>query len=261
MDVRAISFTGSQATGQKIQAAGAASNMKNIVLELGGKSPALIFEDADLESAATQTQFSIQHLSGQMCMANSRIYVQESVAESFLAIFKEKFGAVRLGDPLDANTDHGPQIDELQYNRVKSYLEIGQKDGTLAMGGDAKDGYFIKPTIFQNVPEDSRIVREEVFGPVVIINTFKTEQEAIAKANATEYGLYAAVFTKNIDRAIRVSKLIESGVVAVNCTSPTNGVDMPFGGWKSSGVGREGFKSSLDNYLETKTILIRISPE
>ncbi|KAL2218911.1 Aldehyde/histidinol dehydrogenase [Thermoascus aurantiacus ATCC 26904] len=229
MDVRAVSFTGSLCTGRKIQAAAAASNMENVILELGGKSPAIIFEDADLESAATQTQFSIRYLSGQMCMANSRIYVQESVAEKFLALFKEKFGAARLGDPLDEKTDHGPQVDELQYNR--------------------------------NVPEQSRLVKEEVFGPVVVINTFKTKEEAIAKANDTEYGLYAAVFTKNIDRAIRVSKLIEAGVVAVNCTSPTTGKDMPSGGFKSSGVGRKGLKCSLDNYLETKAILIRISPE
>lgn len=141
MDVRAVSFTGSLCTGRKIQAAAAASNMKNVILELGGKSPAIIFEDADLESAATQTQFSIRYLSGQMCMANSRIYVQETVAEKFLSLFKEKLGAARLGDPLDEKSDHGPQVDELQYNWVKSYLEIGKKDGTLTMGGDAKDGY------------------------------------------------------------------------------------------------------------------------
>ncbi|KAJ9191482.1 hypothetical protein DTO164E3_8826 [Paecilomyces variotii] len=261
MDVRCLSFTGSPVAGQQIQAAAAASNMKNVILELGGKSPAIIFEDADLESAATMTQNSIQYLSGQMCMANSRIYVHESVADRFLALFKEKFGAARLGDPLDKTTTQGPQVDEVQYNRIKSYLEIGQRDGTMTLGGDAQDGFYIKPTVFENVPEDSRIIKEEVFGPVVVINTFKTESEVISKANDTEFGLYAAVFTKNIDRAIRVSKLLEAGTVAINCTSPTQAKELPFGGFKGSGVGREGYGISLENYVETKTILIRVSPE
>ncbi|KAL2824348.1 aldehyde dehydrogenase domain-containing protein [Aspergillus cavernicola] len=260
MDVRCISFTGSSFTGQKIQAAAAASNLKIVHMELGGKSPALIFDDADLESAAQQTQFSIQMQSGQACMANSRVYVQESVAEKFLALFKEKFGAgARLGNPLEPATSHGPQVDVLQYERVKSYLSIGEKDGKLSMGGDARDGYFIKPTVFENVPEDSRLAKEEVFGPVVVINTFKTEDEAIEKANASEFGLYASVFTKDIDRAVRASKLLEGGTVGVNCTSPTFALDMPFGGFKMSGIGREGYAHSLDNYLETKTILIKTS--
>ncbi|KAL4922714.1 aldehyde dehydrogenase domain-containing protein [Aspergillus aurantiobrunneus] len=260
MDVRCLSFTGSSFTGQKIQAAAAASNMKVVHMELGGKSPALIFDDADLESAAQQTQFSVQFLSGQTCMANSRIYVQESVAEKFLALFKEKFGAsASLGNPLEPSTSHGPQVDELQYERVKSYLAVGEKDGKLSMGGDGGDGYFIKPTVFENVSENSRIIKEEVFGPVVVINTFKMENEAIEKANASEFGLYASVFTKDLDRAVRASKLLEAGTVGVNCTSPSTAKDMPFGGYKMSGVGREGFIHSLDNFLETKTILIKMS--
>ncbi|KAL4911266.1 hypothetical protein BDW74DRAFT_164818 [Aspergillus multicolor] len=259
MDVRCLTFTGSSFTGQRIQAAAAASNMKIVHMELGGKSPALIFEDADLENAAAATQFSIQCLSGQTCMANSRIYVQESVAEKFLALFKEKFGGASLGNPLDEATTHGPQVDQLQYERVKSYIGIGEQEGKLTLGGDAKDGYFIKPTVFENVPEDSRIVKEEVFGPVVVINTFKTEEEAIEKANATEFGLYASVFTKDLDRAVRASKLLEAGTVGVNTTSPNVAKDMPFGGYKMSGIGREGFMHSLDNFLETKTILIKMS--
>ncbi|KAL4871589.1 hypothetical protein BDV12DRAFT_206288 [Aspergillus spectabilis] len=260
MDVRCLSFTGSSFTGQKIQTAAAASNMKVVHMELGGKSPALIFDDADLESAAQQTQFSVGFLSGQTCMANSRIYVQESVAERFLALFKEKFGAAAsLGNPLEQSTSHGPQVDGMQYERVKNYLAIGEKDRKLSRGGDAGDGYFIKPTVFQDVPEDSRIVKEEVFGPVVVINTFKTEEEAIKKANSSEFGLYASVFTKDLDRAVRTSKLLEAGTVGVNCTSPSTAKDMPFGGYKMSGIGREGFMHSLDNFLETKTILIKMS--
>ncbi|KAL4752332.1 hypothetical protein BDW72DRAFT_192081 [Aspergillus terricola var. indicus] len=259
MDVRCLSFTGSSFTGQRIQAAAAASNMKIVHMELGGKSPALIFDDADLESAAQATQFSIQCLSGQTCMANSRIYVQESVADKFLTLFKEKFGSAVLGNPLESGTTHGPQVDGLQYERVRSYITIGEQDGKLSMGGDAGNGYFIKPTVFESVPEDSRIVKEEVFGPVVVINTFKTEEEAIKKANATEFGLYASVLTKDLGRAVRTSKLLEAGTVGINTTSPNVAKDMPFGGYKMSGIGRECFMHSLDNFLETKTILIKMS--
>ena len=226
-------------------------------MELGGKSPAVIFEDADLEAAAVQTQFSIQFNSGQVCVANSRIYVQESVYDKFLALFREKFAAVKLGDPLDPSTTHGPQIDAAQYKRVQEYLGVGQKDGSLTQGGDANDGFFVKPTIFEKVPEESRLMREEVFGPVVAINTFKTEEEAVRKANDTEFGLYASVFTKDLDRAVRMSKALQAGTVGVNCTSPTNAKDGAFGGYKMSGNGREGMLYSLDNFLQLKTILIR----
>ncbi|CAI7619532.1 unnamed protein product [Penicillium viridicatum] len=233
MTVRCISFTGSTATGQKIQ-----SNMKHVHMELGGKSPAIIFEDADLETAVAQTQFSIQFNSGQVCSANSRIYVHEPVAEQFVKLFREKFSAVQMGDPLDPTTMHGPQIDMLQYNRIKEYLDIGENDGTLSLGGDANDGFFVRPTIFEGVAEDSRLMQEEVFGPVVVINTFSTETEAIEKANNSEFGLHAAVFTKDIDRAIRLAKALDAGTVGVNCTSPTNAKDTAFGGFKMSGNGR-----------------------
>ncbi|KAE8383670.1 aldehyde dehydrogenase domain-containing protein [Aspergillus bertholletiae] len=259
MDVRCLSFTGSTATGQKIQIAAAKSNMKVVHMELGGKSPAIIFDDADIEDAAEKTRFSIHFTSGQTCFANSRIYVQESVADKFIATFKERFGAAaRMGNPLEPTTNHGPQADKVQYERVKSYLEIGEKEGKLTMGGDGGNG-FIKPTVFENLPDDSRIMKEEVFGPVVTINTFKTEEEAIERANASEFGLYASVFTKDIDRAVRLSKLLEAGTVGVNCTSPTIVRDMPFGGYKQSGLGREGLLSGLDSYLETKTVLISTS--
>ncbi|KAJ5894106.1 hypothetical protein N7495_005797 [Penicillium taxi] len=257
MSVRCLSFTGSSLTGQKIQAASANSNMKNLHMELGGKSPSVVFEDADLESAAQQTQFSIKYLSGQTCFASSRVYVQETVAERFLQLFRENFADVKMGDPLDPKTSHGPQIDQAQYTRVKNYLGIGEKDGDLTVGGNAGDGFFIKPTIIERVPEDSRLIKEEVFGPVVAINTFKTEEEAIEKANNTEFGLYAAVFTKDIDRAMRMSRALEAGTVCVNCTSPTMVKDAAFGGWKMSGIGREGYLNTIGNFLQTKSILIK----
>jgi acyl-CoA reductase-like NAD-dependent aldehyde dehydrogenase len=162
------------------------------MLELGGKSLAIVFEDADLEAAAESTQYSVQTNSGQTCMANSRLYVQDTVADKFIELFKEKFGPVKIGDPTLPDTNHGPQADNVQYENVLKYLEIGKKDGKLIMGGN--------PESHENgTPEDSQMMKEEVFGPVVNINIFKTEEEVMAKANDTEYGLYAAVFTKNID--------------------------------------------------------------
>ncbi|KAF4443387.1 putative aldehyde dehydrogenase [Fusarium austroafricanum] len=246
MDVRVLSFTGSGRTGRMIQAAAAKSNLKNVILELGGKSPAIVFDDADLEKAAADTQHSIKWNSGQVCMANSRIYVHESVAETFIKLFKEKFDAIVAGDPTDENTDHGPQADGIQYNTVRSYIEEGKASGKRISGIDhdpTPNGYLIHPTIFVETKEDAKIMKEEIFGPVVNINTFKTEAEVLSKANDTEFGLYAAVFTKNIDRAMRVAKALEAGTVGVNCTSPSMAKDMPFGGYKASGVGREGFTS------------------
>lgn len=235
--------------------------MKNVVLELGGKSPAVVFGDADLERAAKETAYSIQWNSGQVCMANSRVYVDASVADRFLALFKETFKSVKLGDPLNPEITNGPQADHIQFDIVKKYVEIGQKDGRLALGGEVPsnlNGYFIQPTIFVETPENSQIMKDEVFGPVVNINVFTNEDEVIRLANATEYGLFAAVYTKDIDRAMRFAKSLEAGTVGINCTSPSSAFDPPFGGYKASGVGRQGIHDSLDNYLETKTVLLRV---
>lgn len=260
MDVRCLSFTGSSQTGQKIQSAASASNMKHLHLELGGKSPSLVFPDADLPAAAGQTASSLTFMSGQSCITNSRIYVQESIADAFILMFKKAFAAAQLGNPLDPNTSRGPQIDRPQHDRIRAYIEVGQQDGTVTLGGGAGPGLAIEPTVVEDVPEKSQLMQEEVFGPVVVINRFKDETEVIQRANQSEYGLYASVFTKDIDRAMRVSKLLEAGTVAVNCTSPTMAMDMPFGGYKTSGVGREGYMHSMENFLETKAILMRVSP-
>ncbi|KAJ5526845.1 hypothetical protein N7513_011004 [Penicillium frequentans] len=257
MKVRTISFTGSSLTGQKIHAAAAKSNLKHVHVELGGKSPAIVFEDADLQSAAAQTMFGIQVNSGQLCIANSRIYVHESVKEEFTKQFKAMFASVKMGDPLDPTTQHGPQIDYLQYNRVKEYLALGENEGKLTLGGDANDGFFVKPTVFEELAENSRVIKEEIFGPVVALQSFQNEEEVIRKANDTEFGLYASVFTKDLDRAIRLSKALQTGTVAVNCTSPSNTKDAAFGGYKMSGSGREGLLYSIENFLQTKTILIK----
>ena len=265
MDVRALSFTGSSRTGKLIQEEAARTNLKKIILELGGKSPAIIFDDANLSKAVAQTKTSIQVNSGQVCMANSRIYVQKSIAKEFIDAFTKSFAAVKDGNPLDKETNHGPQADEVQYKNVMSYIESGKASGSLALGGSGKlessKGFFIEPTVFLDTPETARIMKEEVFGPVVNINTFETEEEAIAKANDTEFGLYASVYTRNISRAMRVAKALESGYVAINCTSPLTGRDLPFGGYKGSGQGREGVLYSMDNFLETKSVIIQIDEE
>ncbi|KAF2222237.1 aldehyde dehydrogenase [Elsinoe ampelina] len=262
MDVRCISFTGSGRTGRLIQQAAAKSNLKNVVLELGGKSPLVVLDDCDLQQAIGDAMFSIQVMSGQACMASSRVYVQDTIAEKFIEGYKAAMSSVKPGNPLDANTMHGPQADQIQQDTVKKYIQLGKESGAevLLGGEDYKgQGHYVLPTIFKNMPEDSRLMREEVFGTVVNISTFKTDDEVLAKANDTEYGLYASVYTKNIDRALKFAKGMEAGTVGVNVTSPTIVKDLPFGGYKTSGVGREGLQESLDHYLETKTVLMKMS--
>ncbi|KAM0259189.1 hypothetical protein ACHAPA_010865 [Fusarium lateritium] len=262
VDVRVLSFTGSGPTGRLIQVMAAQTNLKKVILELGGKSPAIVFEDADIEKAVNATARSIQINSGQVCMANSRIYVQKNIANKFLVTFNEKLAKANLGNPTDPAVDHGPQADERQYQTVLSYIEKGKKTGSLLRGGngmlDVMGGYFIEPTVFTDTPEDAAIMKEEIFGPVVNINTFQDEEEVIGKANDTEFGLYAAVFTKDISRTMRIAKALQSGFVAVNCSSPTLAEDLPFGGYKVSGQGREGWLHSMNEFLETKTVFVKV---
>jgi aldehyde dehydrogenase (NAD+) len=261
MDIRKISFTGSGRTGRLIQEMSAKSNLKNVTLELGGKTPAIIFDDADLSVAVPATQFSIQWNSGQICMANSRIYVHEKIAEQFKEEFKKIFTSAKIGDPLEKSTNHGPQADKIQFDNITKYLNQGKKEAKLLVGGEraGDKGYYVKPTIFTDAPEHATIVKEEIFGPVVVINTFKTEDEAIAKANDSEFGLYASVFTQDINRAIRVVKALESGTVSVNCASPSGAAGFPFGGYKASGTGREGGLYSMKTFSETKTVIIKVA--
>ena len=190
MGIRKISFTGSERTGRLIQEMSARSNLKNVTLELGGKSPAIIFEDADLRQAVDATKHSIQWNSGQVCMANSRIYVQESIWDAFLADFKATFGAVCIGNPLSEQVNHGPQADKIQFDIIGRYISIGKEVATLELGGDraGTEGYYYNPTIFTHAPENSKIMKEEIFGPVVVVNTFISEAEVIKKANNTEFG-------------------------------------------------------------------------
>lgn len=263
MRIRKLAFTGSARTGRLIKELAAKSNLKAVTLELGGKSPCIIFEDADLGEAIPAAAFSIANNSGQICMASSRVYVQESVAEKFLKSYTKEFQKTMgtVGDPLERSTTHAPQADILQFKSVMGYIEAAKNQGlNPVIGGKrvGQSGYFIEPTIFFNPNKDSAINTEEVFGPVVVINTFKTENEVLEMANDTEYGLYASVFTKDISRAFRFAKRLESGMVGINCTSPIAPFDMPFGGIKQSGDGREFSHKSLFAWTEIKTVMIKI---
>ncbi|PVI02996.1 aldehyde dehydrogenase [Periconia macrospinosa] len=260
MDVRKISFTGSTAIGRKIQVAAANSNLKRVTLELGGKSAAIIFEDADLGNALTHMSRGFLLNSGQVCAATTRMLVHESIAENFVSQLKDQFRdfAKSLGDPTDPATFLGPIVDETQFQRVMSFLEIARQENLKVLAGGKRHNEkarFVEPTIILDPPIASPLYKDEIFGPVLVIKTFKTEAEAISLANDTVYGLGAAIFTGNVSRALRLSSELECGFVGVNmAVAPT--AQTPFGGVKQSGYGREGGKQGLMAYLDAKTVAI-----
>ncbi|KAL3444667.1 aldehyde dehydrogenase domain-containing protein [Aspergillus insuetus] len=261
LGIRKISFTGSIGGGRAVQDAATRSNLKKVTLELGGKSPAIVFGDVDFERAVGGVCGFLFN-SGQVCVATSRVLVQKSIAEKFTEALRTAFAATEaaLGsDPLDPATSFGPIVDKLQFDKIMSYIEIGKKTATLVTGGEQKGdkGFFIKPTIFLNPDPESPIVREEIFGPVMCIQTFETEEEAVALANGTEYGLAASIYTSNIDCALRVSSQLECGGVAVNSPFLPD-VNTAFGGIKASGQGRELGKYALLEYTEPKSVHIKL---
>ncbi|TKA69440.1 hypothetical protein B0A49_03780 [Cryomyces minteri] len=263
MRIRKVSFTGSISTGKKIQEMAAKSNLKRVTLELGGKSPAVIFDDANLENAIMWTANAITANTGQVCFAASIVYVQEGIYDRFIEGYKkalqEKTNAV--GDPEDESTQLGPLVDEAQFDRVSGFIERGQQgQGDLLLGGRriGDKGFFIEPTVFTNVKAGSEIQCEEIFGPVAVVSTFKTEEEIVAKSNNTNFGLMAGVFTQDINKALRVASDFESGMVGVNCVSLMM-MTAPFGGSKESGIGREGGIQALRAFTEPKTILVNLS--
>jgi len=262
MRIRKISFTGSLATGKKIQIAAAESNLKRVTLELGGKSPAVIFDDCNLDNALTWTINAILARSGQVCVAASRLYVQKTIADKFIEKYVErmKAAAADLGDPQDMSVKLGPLVDQSQFERVKAMVERGREEAELVVGGvqHGETGCYMEPTVFLNPKADAEIYKKEIFGPVSIIKTFDTEEEVLAMANDTEYGLMSGVFTRDITRALRVSALLDSGVVGVNCVSYIS-VLVPFGGRKQSGLGREMGEYYLRAFTEPKTILINMN--
>jgi len=260
MDVDKIAFTGSTLVGRTIMKAAASSNLKKVTLELGGKSPNIVFDDADIDQAISWVNFGIYFNHGQCCCAGSRIYVQEGVYDQFLEKFTARAKKNVVGDPFAADTFQGPQVSKLQFDRIMEYIEAGKKAGAkVETGGQRKGdkGYFIEPTIFSNVTEDMKITQEEIFGPVCSITKFKNKEDVIKMGNASAYGLAAAVHTTNLNTAIEVSNAIRAGTVWINQYNMLHH-QLPFGGYKESGTGRELGEAALENYLETKTVSIRL---
>jgi aldehyde dehydrogenase (NAD+) len=260
MDVDKVGFTGSTGVGRKIMSMAAESNLKKVSLELGGKSPLIVFSDADLPSAVAHAFKGVFWNNGQMCTACSRIYVEEKVHDEFVRLFKETADNWKVGNPFEEGVMQGPQVSERQFNHVMSYIQAGIDEGAhLICGGKrAFDvGYFIQPTVFIGVRDDMRIAREEIFGPVSSILSFSEHDlpDIIRRANDTKYGLAAGLFTKDISRAHRVANQLDAGTVWINQYNKQES-STPFGGFKESGLGRENGMPSIDLYTEIKTVKI-----
>lgn len=220
MDIDKVAFTGSTPVGRQIMKAAAASNLKKVTLELGGKSPNIVFNDADIEDAIHWVNFGIYFNHGQCCCAGSRIFVQDGIYDKFVAAFKKRAKENKVGDPFAEDTFQGPQISQLQYDRIMGYIKAGKDEGAVVETGGERHGdkgYFIQPTVFSGVTPKMKIAQEEIFGPVCTIAKFSTEEEAIEAAHDTTYGLAAAVHTKDLSTAIRVSNALKAGTVWVNC--------------------------------------------
>jgi betaine-aldehyde dehydrogenase len=243
----------------------AAGNVKKVSLELGGKSPNIVFADADIEKFARESPYSVFDNAGQDCCARSRILVERSVHEQVVELFAAATRKVKVGDPSDDATEVGSLVSAKQRDRVRDYIEIGLSEGaTLVVGGDAPedpalaDGAYLMPAVFDGVNSDMRIAREEIFGPVVSVIPFDTEEEAIKLANATPYGLSGSIWSRDIGRALRTAKGVQAGVLSINSNSSVH-TEAPFGGYKMSGVGRELGMAAIELYTETKNVFIDLT--
>jgi aldehyde dehydrogenase (NAD+) len=263
MDIQQIGFTGSLETGKKVQIAAAQSNLKRVTLELGGKSPSIVFEDADIENALHHASHSFLVHSGQICVAASRLLVHSSIFEQFVAKLKARFEmlAQASGNPESDTTFLGPVVDEGQRDRILSLVKGSQdtRGDVLLTGGASSNGNFVTPTILKNPPLDSDAWTQEIFGPVLCIRAFDTEDEAIELANASKYGLSSCVYTRDIPRALRAAKRLQAAGVSINSNHQPD-FDVPLGGWKQSGNGSyEGGQTALMGYLQAKTVLLNMA--
>jgi len=259
-DVDKIAFTGSTMTGSIIMKA-AAVNLKNITLETGGKSPNIVFADADIDQAVKWSHFGIMGNMGQVCSATSRIYVESSIYEDFIKRFKEHTKTLSVVDhPFSETCYQGPQVTKQQFDKIQQYIETGKSEGArLVAGGErvGEKGFFIEPTIFADVKDDMTISKEEIFGPVVVISSFETEKEVIKRANSSTYGLAASVFTENLKKAHRVAAKVHAGMVWINSSNDSH-YAIPFGGVKQSGIGRELGDYALQAYTQVKAVHVNL---
>lgn len=257
-DIKAVAFVGESSTGSAIMRQGAAT-LKRVHFELGGKNPVVVFDDADLDMAVDAAVFMIYSLNGQRCTSSSRLLVQRSIYDNFVAKVAQRARNLKVGNPFDPATEVGPLIHPRHFSKVASYMEIALKDGaTIAAGGapvENTKGFFFQPTLFTHAEQNMRIAREEIFGPVLTAIPFDDEADAIAKANDVEYGLAAYLWTGNVGRAVRVSDALDVGMVWVNSENVRH-LPTPFGGTKASGIGRDGGDWSFDFYMETKNVAL-----
>src|ERR1035441_2120577 len=260
MDVDKGAFTGSTEVGHLIMEASAKSNLKRVTLELGGKSPNIVFADADLDQAIEGAHFALFFNQGQCCCAGSRLFVEETAYDEFVERSATRARRRTVGDPFDPATEQGPQVDQDQYNKVMRYIESGKKEGARLVcgGGSVGDrGYFIQPTVFADVKDDMTIAREEIFGPVMSIIKFRDIGDVVQRANRTEYGLAAAVWTRDIGKAHAIADNVRAGTVWINCYDVFDAA-APFGGFKQSGMGRELGEYGLQQYTEVKTVTVKL---
>ncbi|WP_417750394.1 betaine-aldehyde dehydrogenase [Ruegeria sp. SCP10] len=260
-DIDKVSLTGSAATGAKVYAS-AAAGMKHVTMELGGKSPLIVFDDASLEDAVGGALLGNFYSTGQVCSNGTRVFVQSGIKDRFLERLIERTSKIIIGDPRDEETQMGPMVSARQLEIVEGYIAKGKAEGaTLAYGGALidRDGFFVQPVIFSDVHDDMTIAREEIFGPVMSILEFETEDEVIARANDTELGLAAGVFTSDLTRAHRVIDRLDAGTCFINSYNDAP-VEIPFGGMKKSGVGRENSKAAIEHYSQLKTVFVRMTP-